>query len=187
MKFQILIPSLLVGVLVLSGCNTAPSPHEPDVTPPTNETQAQQETTATIQVMDEDGNTMMDDDSMMEAEKKPGAEAQTMTFTNPSYSAYSDGIRAQLNGSKPHVIFFHAQWCPTCRALEENILANLSSFPAGTTILKADYDTENELKDEFDVKIQSTVAVLDANGEVVWQGQDPSIEDLQGYITESLN
>ena len=57
-------------------------------------------------------------------------------------------------------IHFHADWCPTCRA-QDRALELLKSDPAlGITVLKANYDTEKDLKRRFNVRAQSTLVVL---------------------------
>lgn len=182
MMTRMTVVSLFAAMTLLAGCNIAPSPAEPSPSENTS-TQAHQETKASITVMDEDNNTMEDreegDDKMMETEMDD-------VSSEPQYIAYSESTQAQLHGEKPYVIFFHAPWCPICRAMEASINEELATFPEGTVILKADYDSETALKDEFDVKIQSTIVILDADGSVVWQGQDPAIDDLKQYIQDSL-
>ena len=44
------------------------------------------------------------------------------------------------------VLFFHASWCPSCRALEKDIKENLGVIPTDLRILKVDYDNSKELK-----------------------------------------
>lgn len=70
------------------------------------------------------------------------------------------------------VIFFHASWCPSCRALNNDIEKNLSDIPANVTILKADYDLETELKRKYEVTSQHTLVQVDQNGDLIkkWSG-----------------
>ena len=63
-----------------------------------------------------------------------------------------------------NIIFFHATWCPTCRALEKNITNNVTDIPNGVTILKADYDSQTVLKQKYGVVRQHTLVVVDQNG-----------------------
>lgn len=166
MKSQLFLASLIAGALIMSGCNTGTP------TPMTNtdqpSTQAHQETTASIAVVNDDNS----------AETVSGDQV---------YQDYTAARKAALHGSKPYVLFFHANWCPICRVMESSITAELDTFPVGTNILKANYDTEKALKDEFGIRVQSTIVVLDAGGEVVWKGQDPAMDDLKQYITDSLS
>ena len=80
------------------------------------------------------------------------------TFQN--YSA--DKLTLAADGTV--VLFFHANWCPSCRGLESDINASLSDIPADTHILKLDYDTETELKRKYGIVRQHTLVVVDANG-----------------------
>ena len=88
------------------------------------------------------------------------APAPTVAGTFTDYSA--DKLALAENGQV--VLFFHADWCPSCRGLENDVNANLGNIPANTHILKLDYDTETELKKKYGVVRQHTLIVVDANG-----------------------
>lgn len=87
------------------------------------------------------------------------------------YGDYSEDKLALANEGDV-VLFFRASWCPSCRALDQNIEANLSNLPADLTILKLDYDTETELKRKYGVTTQHTLVLVDANGNEIkkWTG-----------------
>ncbi|PZU40071.1 MAG: thioredoxin [Microbacterium sp.] len=75
-----------------------------------------------------------------------------------AYVDYADDAVAAATGTR--ILFFHADWCPQCRALEEDILAQ--GVPPGVTIFKVDYDTNQELRQRHGVRLQTTVVLLDA-------------------------
>jgi len=62
------------------------------------------------------------------------------------------------------VLFFHAPWCPTCRAAEKDLLARGAGLPAGLVIVKVDYDGATELKQRYGVTRQSTFVQVDGEG-----------------------
>ncbi len=70
------------------------------------------------------------------------------------------------------VLFFHASWCPTCRALNSDIEASMTEIPGDVTILKTDYDTETELKKKYGVTTQHTLVQVDKDGNMLtkWSG-----------------
>lgn len=70
------------------------------------------------------------------------------------------------------ILFFHASWCPTCRALNADIEANSNMIPDGVIILKTNYDTETELKKKYGVTYQHTLVQVDRNGNLIkkWSG-----------------
>lgn len=80
-----------------------------------------------------------------------------------SYEEYSEAKLAQTTGTK--ILFFHASWCPQCRALEADI--NKSGVPAGTTIFKVDYDKAQDLRKKYGVTLQTTVVKVDDNGKLI--------------------
>lgn len=93
------------------------------------------------------------------------------TVVNGSYEAYSaDKIARAADGTV--VLFFHASWCPSCRALNSNIESNRSEIPAGVSILKADYDEETELRKKYGVTTQHTLVQVDKDGNLIkkWSG-----------------
>lgn len=70
------------------------------------------------------------------------------------------------------ILFFHAPWCPTCKALDTNINASLTGIPANTKILKVDYDSSTELKKKYGVTYQHTLVQVDKDGNMItkWSG-----------------
>jgi len=132
-----------------------------------------------VEVVDENGSSEIAEPVM---DEEPAVAADD----SAKYIDYSSAKYAELKGSKPFVLFFHADWCPTCRRMEKDILEDLANYPAGTTFLKTDYDQETDLKKDYSIRVQSTVVVVDANGEVVYQATDPALDDLKAAIERSV-
>ena len=108
------------------------------------------------------------DDAVAEAEPavQPG-----------DYLEYYDGAIAETAGTK--VLFFHASWCPKCRALEEDILAN--EIPDNFTVFKVDFDTATELRQRYGVTLQTTIVYVDDEGDALAKGvlyEDTTLDAL---------
>lgn len=90
------------------------------------------------------------------------------------YLEYSEANLAQAHEEGTAILFFHAAWCPTCRALDAELTKNAADIPSGVTILKADYDTEDELKDIYNIVTQHTLVVVGEDGAELkkWVGGD---------------
>jgi len=88
---------------------------------------------------------------------------RTDNATSGNYTAYNDGIVASTPGTK--ILFFHAPWCPQCRALETDIKQD--GVPSGVTIIKVDYDSNQQLRQKYGVTIQTTMVKVDDNGDLV--------------------
>jgi thioredoxin 1 len=99
--------------------------------------------------------------------------------TPGSYIAYKETSLTD----KKNVIFFAASWCPTCRGLDEAILSELNLIPSDLTILKADYDSETELKRKYGVTYQHTLVQVDGEGNLLkkWNGS-VDINDLVSQL-----
>lgn len=101
--------------------------------------------------------------------------------TTSWYTAYSPGtLAAATVGNQKAVIFFHASWCPTCKAASEDFQANIDKIPGDVTILKADYDTETELKKKYGVVMQDTFVQVDSTGKELskWNSGGEGVKTL---------
>lgn len=95
-----------------------------------------------------------------------------------AYVDYTTSVIASTKGTK--VLFFHAPWCPQCRALEQSITS--SGVPDGVTIIKVDYDSNQALRQKYKVTLQTTLVKIDDSGaeqKKVVAYEDPSIEFLK--------
>ncbi|PIR59169.1 MAG: hypothetical protein COU69_02165 [Candidatus Pacebacteria bacterium CG10_big_fil_rev_8_21_14_0_10_56_10] len=81
------------------------------------------------------------------------------------YVTYSAAAVDQaLADGKRSVLFFHANWCPTCRSAERDILKNMDQIPEDVVIFKTDFDRERQLKQEHGVVAQHSFVVLNEDG-----------------------
>lgn len=91
------------------------------------------------------------------------AQASDLPARSGTYIAYSASALTSTPGTK--LLFFHAPWCPQCRALDSDITR--SPLPENVTIFKVDYDSNQELRQKYGVTIQTTVVKVDDNGNLV--------------------
>lgn len=140
-----------VGYLVTNNADEPTTVTQDAVTETTSETEAivTEETTATEEsVMDE----VSSADATATEDAAPGV-----------YTAYdADAI---VQSEAEHILlFFHATWCPSCKALDADIVANADSIPAGVEIYKVDYDTSTALKRQYGVTTQHSIIEVTASG-----------------------
>jgi thiol-disulfide isomerase/thioredoxin len=109
-------------------------------------------------------------------------EKETVVKKFGAYEPYAPEKIAKAETGKV-VLFFHASWCSTCRALTEDIKANLNAIPENVTILDVDYDTSTELKKKYKVTTQHTLVQVDAAGNQIkqWKGS-PTLAALVGEL-----
>ncbi len=86
-----------------------------------------------------------------------------------------------LAENKKVILFFKANWCPTCQGADKNILS--SKIPSDIAILKVDYDTSFELKKKYGVTVQHTFVQVDKNGNMIkkWIGGE-TILDIENKL-----
>lgn len=95
-----------------------------------------------------------------ESRKTGNMAAQGQATKKGAYVAYSPDLLASTKGTR--LLFFHAPWCPQCRALDESI--RMSNVPDGVTIFKVDYDSNQPLRAKYGVTLQTTVVKVDGEG-----------------------
>jgi thioredoxin 1 len=78
------------------------------------------------------------------------------------------------------VLFFHATWCPTCKAADDSLTSN--PVPTGLTIVKVDYDENTDLKERYGVTVQHTFVQVDPDGTELakWTGSTTA-EQIAGH------
>jgi hypothetical protein len=87
----------------------------------------------------------------------------TTASSGLGYVDYSDQTLADSSNST-RVLFFHAPWCSVCNFYEGQI--EEQGVPSDVTILKIDFDSEDELKEQYNVTFQSTFLLLDEDGNI---------------------
>jgi thiol-disulfide isomerase/thioredoxin len=117
-----------------------------------------------------------------------GVQAQQMTdmkmahgfapFTKAAFKAAADSGKTTL-------VFFHAPWCPVCKAQEPKVLAHLNGDAKDVVALKVDYDTNVDLRKEMNVEKQSTLILYSGSKEVArlsYKSDDASIDELFKHV-----
>lgn len=99
-------------------------------------------------------NSAKTDDTMKDNKKVVAKEGIYVDYSKADFDAKSTMNR---------VLFFHATWCPNCRALDAELTKN--TLPENTAVFKVDYDTAQELRQKYGVTLQTTLVRVDANGE----------------------
>ena len=103
----------------------------------------------------------MTDDVMVKEEAPAAAPLASGTFTK-----YSDDKLA-LADDGDLFVFFSADWCSKCQALEKDLNDNLSSIPGDVHILEANFDNDTDLKVKYGVNKQHTIVQVDSAGNEV--------------------
>jgi len=156
-----------VGYVATSGPQPTATPASETGTPAESADTAIVENESVVDESSEDAATAV-------AAESEAIDVETETAAaSGSYQNYS-AVALADSETKTSVLFFAASWCPSCRALDDNIVANQASIPDGVAIFKADYDAETALKQQYGVVRQHSVVVLDANGNQVGSVTHPA-------------
>ena len=133
-------------------------------------------------IMEKTEETMKKPDAVMEgsdaAMQKEGDSAddkmiagggQYVPFSQAAYDGASD---------KKRVLFFYANWCPTCKPADADFTANVSTFPDDVALFRVNYNdpdtdaTEKALAQKYGITYQHTFVQVDDQGDVItkWNG-----------------
>jgi len=94
----------------------------------------------------------------------PAANIEITKSGKFKFITYSESnLQEAIDNDEIPLLYFYADWCPTCRALNKELIDKASEIPENLTILKIDYDTEKELKLKHEITIQHTLIQLDQN------------------------
>ena len=176
---------LILSSLLFAACTSA----GPEITPPSEEIPEIMDADIATDIVEEEATEEeiteeetteeeSTEEEVVEEETTEAAEAEYITYTKETYDS--------LIGQSAVVLYFHANWCPLCVQLEQNITENLADFPKGSKILEVDFDEELGLRQEYGITVQATLLTLSADGEVIEKLSNPSNEDLIAAIEKTL-
>ena len=137
--------------------------------------------------MEEKDAMMKDDatktDSMMKKDETSMMDKSDTMMKAGSYEAYAPEKVALASLTHDVVLFFRASWCPTCKAVDADIKANLSKIPGSLAILDVNYDNSTALKQKYGVTYQHTFVQVDAQGNLIkkWSGS-PTLSALVAEV-----
>lgn len=107
-------------------------------------------------------------------------EAQSSTRETQLKGKYMTFSREVFNESTDNkrVLFFYANWCPTCRPVDQELNLSENKIPEDLVIFRVNYndsDTDQEeknLADDYEITYQHTFVQIDKGGKVVnkWNG-----------------
>lgn len=112
---------------------------------------------------------------MTEINSEPSAETSDLSG---EYVPYDSAYVTQAAKNGKAVLFFHASSCPTCREVDKDLQENASQIPLNLTIFKTDYDTEQELKQRYEVTYQHTFVQVDEHGNEVAKWNGGGLEEI---------
>ena len=126
-----------------------------------------------------DASGMMADDMSYDALKTSGKLAdvkmgmQLRTAKSGAMKvAYKNLMAAEdLAAKEPTILFFAADWCPSCQADLKDINANGKRL-GKVNVVVVDYDKSAELKAKYGITVQDTFVQIDAMGAKlgIWNG-----------------
>ncbi len=132
-------------------------------------------------------------DSMMQNEDTVMKQQATPTYgegmmkkdnvTSGQYIPFSKGVLDTVTDKK-RVLFFYANWCPTCKPADEDFTNKVNNIPQDVVIVRVNYndtDTDQDEKDlakKYGITYQHTYVQIDAAGNEVKKWNGGKLEEL---------
>lgn len=127
--------------------------------------------------------------------KKTGPETKSQeaiseekgTYSSPKMDAkYIEYSQSLLENTKENrrVLFFYANWCPTCRPADSNFKQNESKIPHDVKLIRVNYndtetdDEEKELAKKYGVTYQHTFVQIESSGKEITKWNGGQIDEL---------
>ena len=102
---------------------------------------------------------------------------------SPRYLPFDRARYESSLGQRPIVLFFWASWCPLCRRSNQLIEDVFVQLNGNVLIFKINYDTEQALRQNYEITYQDTFIALDETGqEVTRRNGVKTLEEIQGLL-----
>ena len=97
--------------------------------------------------------------------------------------AFADAQKA----GRPILVAIHASWCPTCKA-QTPILSELTADPKFKNLayFVVDFDSQKDLVERFDARMQSTLVVFKGNDEEGRSVGDTNRASIEALLNKTL-
>lgn len=118
------------------------------------------------------------------------SQAAQMDHVNDFKPYTPEAVKAAMGEGKTTLLFFHAPWCPVCKAQEPKVKAHLNGAHKDVVAFKVDYDSNPTLRRELKVAKQSTLILYQGTKEVArlsYQSDDESIAQFFGHASMSMS
>ncbi len=120
---------------------------------------------------------LMSNSKKDEAMMKDESEKMDSAMQESRYVEYDQAALAN-NENKRRVLFFYANWCPTCRPADANFKTNIDKIPDDAILIRVNYkdsetdQQEKDLAELYGITYQHTFVQIDEQGKEIakWNG-----------------
>lgn len=142
-----------------------------------------------MQADEEKSDAMMAETSMMKKDDEAMAmdamegETAMMAQHDAQYIPFEAGMLEQ-NQDKRRLLYFYANWCPTCQPVDRDFQSKTSELPIDVVVYRVNYNdtdtdsAEDQLAETYGVTYQHTFVLIDSQGNEVEKWNGGSFRDV---------
>lgn len=126
---------------------------------------------------------MKKDETVMEPTGTTGSSEQDMMMKKGAYIPFRETVLADTKDTK-RVLFFYANWCPTCRPVNIELEENEAKIPEGVSVIRVNYNdtdtdqVEKDLAKQYGVTYQHTFVLIDENDHELKQWNGGGLDEI---------
>ena len=177
-KMKKIYIALVAIIFLAAGCNKTPATHSQTQPITTTEKNINKAVTMDADGGSETPESMTKEKAVYESIKSSEPSEVTMNKSGEYLDYSPETLKSELAEGHKVVLFFHAPWCPFCKAADAAFRAKLDQIPANVVVLKTDYDSNTALKQKYGVTYQHTFVQVDNSGKLIkkWRGGTTLVE-----------
>jgi thioredoxin 1 len=118
------------------------------------------------------------------------SQAGRMDHMNDFKPYTPEAFRGAMAAGKTTLLFFHAPWCPVCKAQEPKVKAHLNGEHTDVVAFKVDYDSNAALRKELKVDKQSTLILyrgMKESARLSYKSDDASIAEFFSHASMAMS
>lgn len=124
-------------------------------------------------------------DTVLPRNQETALKKEPVRENSPSgtYTPFTPEVLASSTETR-RVLFFYANWCPTCKPADESFAQKTAQLPPDVTVIRVNYNdnqtdqAEKDLAKKYGVTYQHTFVQIDANGNEVTKWNGGHLEEL---------
>ena len=127
---------------------------------------------------------VIDDKTSIETVQTVGGEYAELPGVRYGFYGFYTQSEFEASTASKKILFFFADWCPTCKTADEDFQSNLSKLPEDIAVFKVHYndpqtsDVDKKLAAKYGITYQHTFVQVDEDGNEITKWNGGSVDKM---------